>query len=315
MPNTTVDHQLLRFLITLYKTQSLTTTVTKMAMSLSSGSRYLQHAREVFRDRLFMRSGQKMFPTTEMRRLYPDMEAALDALDKLVGPRFFNPGASRRVYRIASLDCAFTLILEPAINKAKEVAPDLRFEIYPFQTNSFEDLRQGMLDLLIFGYSAPIQENMHKRELGRAPYSLLMRRDHPLLAAAEAPGGLTREDVERYELVAITSAFSSEHQQVRLPWFGDELMNSGLQIPYFLSAAFSVLDSDRIVLVPEPLAQLIESRMPDTRSCSFARCTNRYWNRTLFWHERTNAEPEMQWFRGVIENSVHFSTPEKGNPA
>lgn len=143
MPNTTVDHQLLRFLITLYKTQSLTTTVTKMAMSLSSGSRYLQHAREVFRDRLFMRSGQKMFPTTEMRRLYPDMEAALDALDKLVGPRFFNPGASRRVYRIASLDCAFTLILEPAINKAKEVAPDLRFEIYPFQTNSFEDLRQG----------------------------------------------------------------------------------------------------------------------------------------------------------------------------
>lgn len=315
MPNTTIDHQLLRFLITLYKTQSLTTTVSKMEMSLSSGSRYLQHAREAFHDRLFMRSGQKMFPTTEMRRLYPDMEEALGALDKLLGPRFFQPDSSRRVYRIASLDCAFALILEPAINKAKEVAPELRFEIYPFHIDSFEYLRQGMLDLLIFGYSAPIQENMHKRELGRAHYSLLMRRDHPLLAAAEAPGGLTREDVERYELVALSSAFSSERQQVRLPWFGDEIMSSKLQIPYFLSAAFCVLHSDRIALVPEPFARLIERHMPETRSCSFANRTNRFWTPTLFWHERTNAEPEMQWFRGVIENSVRFSPETQGNPA
>lgn len=307
MPSTTLDHQLLYFLITLYKTQSLSTTVAKMEMSLSSGSRYLQHAREVFNDKLFMRSGQKMFPTTEMRRRYPDMENALEALNKLVGPRVFNPRESRRVYRIASLDCAFALILEPAINKAKSLAPDLSFEILPLQTSSFEDLRQGMLDLLIFGYSAPIQENMHKRELGIAPYSLLMRKDHPLLEVASGKDGITREDVERYELISLSTAFSSERQLVRLPWFDDGLLSSNLQTPYFLCAAFSVLNSDRLALVPEPLAQLIEKRMPDTRSCSFAKHIKRLWNPTLFWHERTNAEPEMQWFRGIIETSVNFS--------
>ena len=301
-----LDGTALKFLITLYRTQSLSITANKLGVSLSTASRHLQEVRCIFGDPLFMRSGQKMFPTTRMSWLLPDIERSLAMLEQLVNPRQFCPEESRRFYRIAALDLAYTLILDPAIAKCRRIAPNVSFQVVPFNTASFDELRKGMLDMLIFGYDAPVQEGVHKVVLGEATYTLLLREDHPLNVKFQKEGVVTQEDIEVYEPLAIRSAFSIQQPNVPMPWFGDGIQESKVAIPYFLSGVFSILKSDQILLVSTPFARLLIDRVRGLAGIPFAAFTNRRWAPTLFWHERTHNEPEMQWLRGIIQSTIEF---------
>lgn len=306
MAQPTLDESELTFLITLSKTQSLSITANQLGMSLSTASRHLQDARAIFGDPLFMRSGQKMFPTSKMSWLLPDIVRTRAMLSQLVNPRTFVPEESRRFYRIASLDCAYTMFIEPAIEKCLSIAPGVSFQVVPFNTSAFEALSKGILDMLVFGYEAPVQEYIHKVVLGEWTYALLLRGDHPLRLKYEKEGVISKEDIEKYECIGIRSAFSMQRPSVPMPWFDDEVQTSNIDVPYFLSAALSVAQSDRLLLVPLPFAKRVAAQVRGLSSVPFAAFTNRRWRPTLFWHERTHAEPEMQWLRGIIQSSVDF---------
>ena len=301
-----LDASELKFLITLFRTESLSITANTCAMSLSTASRRLQDAREIFGDQLFMRSGQKMFPTTKMIWLLPDIEKTLAMLEHLVDPRSFQPAENRRFYRIASLDCAFTMVLDAAITRCRKIAPGVSFQIVPVNTASFDDLRKGLLDLLVFGFDVPVREYIHKAVLGESTYALLFRQEHPLYVKFLREGSVTKEDIASFEPIAIRSAFSVQRPNVPMPWFGDERQEGNVALPYFLSAALSITDSDQLLLVPTPFARRLVEQIRGLAWMSFAAFTNRRWKPTIYWHERTHLEPEMQWLRGIIQSAVEF---------
>ena len=313
-----LDMNELKFLVTLIKTQSLSITANKLGMSLSTASRHLQDARNIFQDQLFMRSGQKMFPTTKMNVLLPDVERTISMLDQLVNSKEFCPEENKRFYRISALDLAYTMILDPAIAKCRKIAPKTGFQIVPFSTASFDGLRNGMLDMLIFGCDMPVHESIHKVTLGEFSYTLLMREGHPLYEIFVRKGSVDKKDVADYENLAVRSAFSRQWPSVPMPWFDDEFQQADVTVPYFLCGVLSIVGSDQVVLVPAPFADYAIDRIRGIVGVPFDPLTNRRWTPTLFWHERTHNEPEMQWLRGIIQSSFKFfishSTPFHSTP-
>ena len=100
-----ITEELLRLLSVLYRTQSLSLSASRLDISLSTASRMLQGARELFDDKLFTRSSQLMHPTPRMDKLMPQIDRMLEDMAALVGKDALDPMKAERTIRIAALDC------------------------------------------------------------------------------------------------------------------------------------------------------------------------------------------------------------------
>ena len=217
-----VSEELLRLLSVLYRTQSLSLAASRLDISISTASRMLQGARELFDDKLFTRSSQLMHPTPRMVKLMPQIDRMLEDMATLVGKDSLDPMKAERTIRIAALDCAYTMFVASAIHEARRKSPGLHFSTTPISIDTFAELSAGLVDLIIFGTDCePVQGNIHVQRLFSAPYCLVVRESHPLVSIFKQKGRLDREDIEPWQVISIATPFSRLVPRSVLPWFED----------------------------------------------------------------------------------------------
>jgi DNA-binding transcriptional LysR family regulator len=195
----TLDLNLLRVFDSLMREGSLTRAAEVLALTQPAASHALKRLHAWVGEPLFQRNATGMTPTPRALALWPQVHAALAALEQTLAPTGFDPRTARVEFRISMAD-ALAHTLAPALVRAVEAAEALAdLRIQPLTTRDPRALlHDDEADLAIGHFpgllSAILSEGeralLHHRRLHRTPYVCVMRRGHAL-----ADGELT---LDRY---------------------------------------------------------------------------------------------------------------------
>ena len=292
----------LRLLVDIYRSRSLAVAADRRGLSLSTASRMLRTSREFLGDELFTRSGQNMHPTSRMHELAGFIEHMIGEFDMLSRQEFrFRPERIERTVRIAALDCIYSVLIAPAVEKARAIAPGIRFIVEPLSLGSFDALRAGFLDLFFFGWNDDaVPENIERQKLLEADYRIGMRRGHPLEELWRRKGRLTREDLAPWSIVSLATPYTRSEPTATMAWLDAVDYVSEVAMPYHFSMAMHVMESDMIGEFCTPFMRMLECRMPGITSVPYEGFSNYRWTPTIYWHRRTHSDAALQWFRGLV---------------
>lgn len=298
MDHANLDLEHLRFFMALMETGALHRAAIRQEMSQPAASRALAHLRETFSDKLFTKSGMGMVPTARAMALLPALREACDKLEAVLAPPQFDPRASERRFRLVAADNAFFVVVSPVIPEFLRQAPRAYLDIVPPGTDAVDDLRTGSLDAAIVP-AVELPPEFHRRRLFSADFVCLMREDHPLALATPEGKRPAMEEFARYRRMAIRFRWGTE--MLAMEKRAREPMDAGepaIQAPYFLGIPHVLVETDLVVVVPKPSAVRFMETLPLAIRPTPVPFTP--FRPELVWHDRSQADPGMQWFRSLF---------------
>ena len=293
-----VNLEELRFLLTLWETQSLTAAAAKHRLSMGSASRRLSHLRDVFGDELFVRSGLLMLPTGRMRELCGRLKSVLSSAADLFANEAFDLQRTKRVVTILSVDNGVITLLNDAIGRFFQSAPNASLSIQPIDEQLFERLRNGSADMALFPIK-DVPKDFHVLELYRTRRGVLVREGHPLIERFNKKGAITLEDMSAYKRVNITFSGAPDWNRNAAAAI-ESAQQAAVSMPYFLAVPTVLAQTDFTYVAPVVtlmhfvrLSSYMLRMLPaPIELAPFTPC--------LIWHHATHADPFLQWVRAVI---------------
>ena len=185
-----LDIWLVRVLRTLLVERSVTLTAQRLNQTQPAISTALRRLRETLNDPILVRGKSGMVPTEYGASLLPSAQRVLREVDFVATPHGdFDPGRSRRTFRVAAPDYLNDFFMPTVIAQFREAAPHARLEIDSLNPtlDHAAALEAGELDLVIGNWPKP-DARFEKSNLFSDTVVCLMRADHPL-----AQGPMTRE--------------------------------------------------------------------------------------------------------------------------
>jgi DNA-binding transcriptional LysR family regulator len=290
-----IDTNLLVALNLLLEERSVSRAARRMNVSQPAMSQTLQRLRELFEDPLLVRSGREMIPTPYARGLARRLHVLLGELEALIREKpVFDPGTARTLFTIAGLDYISALYLPDLLADLQEQAPGVDLVMRPLDKDTISaELAGGVVDAAIGLFAADVL-NIETETLFTERFRCLVRADHPILSKdkikpeeyAAWPHGLIDPRGNRSGIV-----------DTRLKELGLE-RRVIISLPYFLSAADLVTNSDLIFTLPARMAEHVAQRRglatfdPPLKLPTFPI--------RLGWHTRLDAEPGNLWLRESI---------------
>jgi DNA-binding transcriptional LysR family regulator len=185
-----LDIWLVRVLRTLLVERSVTQTALRLNQTQPAISTALRKLRETLNDPILVRGKTGMVPTEYGQSLLASAQRVLREVDFVATPHGdFDPGRSRRTFRVAAPDYLNDFFMPTVIAQFREAAPHARLEIDSLNPtlDHAAALDAGELDLVIGNWPKP-DARFEKSDLFSDTVVCLMRADHPL---AQMP--MTRE--------------------------------------------------------------------------------------------------------------------------
>ena len=302
------DLKIIRLLLLLVTTQSLSESAHVMGISVSKASRLLSEARLAFKDPLCCRTGKSLVPTSFLESLVPDLKNIMTSVNSLEDRFGFAPEKIQRTLRISTMGAALTTLLLPTIVKCRRIAPGLKLLVSPPSFNVFSDLTTGQLDFLLFGSDEIMPRgNFHAMPLMRTTYSIAVRENHPLLQRFEKLKTLTLKDIEQYEVLGFTAPVDLPIDSKGNTPIDNLEDAAAIQLPFHASGLDYVIMTNAVMPIPTPYARLLARRSRGIVIITLPGLTQFEWVPTLFWHSRLHRDPAMQWFRSMLtEEAKHI---------
>jgi DNA-binding transcriptional LysR family regulator len=265
----------------------------KIGLSQPAMSAVLKRLRTVTQDELFERSGDGMRPTARAIELAGPIRQALQQIQATLDPGPFDPGRTKRTFRIATNDLGAALMLPPLSEKLKMWSDGIDFEfLYVDGDRALELLQSGIADVAIGPYNNKYDQ-LHSALLYEAPFACALRVDHPL---ANQPMTL--------ETFAQTPQIVVAQRGDPAPKIDQVLAEAGLKrrvaftLPHYLAVPFLLARTDLIAVIPTKLVERFGTtekiRVADA---PFARLTIKT---TLLWTNGANNNSANTWLRGEI---------------
>lgn len=295
-----IDLNLLVVMKSLLATSSVGQTAKLLGMSQPATSRALAALRDLFDDRLFVKSGSKMTPTPRALELREPIEDVLSGVLRVLEPSaVFDPSGSQRRFRIATTDYGATVVLPQLTPRFFGEAPKAELDITPLTPTSFEELGSNDLDLVFYSDN-PVPGALLAKEMYRETFACLVRDQHPVAAS---PGGRIAMDAylaHAHILVTVTGGRTGPVDRA-LAGLG-RTRRIGLVLPYFAVAALSAANSDLLLTMPRRAAKAFAETMPLTLLTPPVELGD--FGYRMVWHERVQDDPGHTWLRRVIGDAV-----------
>ncbi|MEL6287659.1 MAG: LysR family transcriptional regulator [Pseudomonadota bacterium] len=297
-----IDLNLLIVLRSLLATSHVGQTAKRLGMSQPATSRALASLREVFDDRLFVKSGSRMTPTPRALALREPLEDALSTLLRVLAPPdMFDLTSSRRRFRLATTDYGATVVLPRLAPAFFTEAPNAELDILPLSASSFSELGSNDLDVVLYSDN-PIPESLRAKEIYRERFACLARVGHP--AIRKRSSELALEDYLRCTHIMVTITGGRTGPVDRALSDIGEQRRIGLVLPYFAAAALAAARSDLLLTMPQRAAEAFAETM-DLELLSPPVVLSDFGYR-MVWHERVQDDPGHTWFRNLIaQNAKH----------
>jgi DNA-binding transcriptional LysR family regulator len=180
-----LDIWLVRVLRTLLVERSVTQTALRLNQTQPAISTALRKLRETLNDPILVRGKSGMVPTEYGESLLASAQRVLREVDFVATPHGdFDPGRSRRTFRVAAPDYLNDFFMPTVIAHFREAAPHARLEIESLGPllDHTAALDAGELDLVIGNWPKP-DPRFERSDLFADTVVCLMRADHPLTRA------------------------------------------------------------------------------------------------------------------------------------
>jgi DNA-binding transcriptional LysR family regulator len=291
-----IDLNLLIALAALLEERNLTRAGEKTNLSQPAMSGALARLRRHFDDELLVRDGREYQLTPLAERLLPDVRDALRQVERTLDARpEFDAATSTRTFSVAMSDYAVTVLVDPLLRRAHQVAPGVGLTINPLPPDLHANDR-GLLrhDLLIgpFGFGFPGES----KELFRDPLVCIADPANPRLTNGE----LTLEDIAALPLAVAT--FGQPPGQLSA---GERVLEAlgllgHIQVTTvgWLPLPFVVAGTDLVAIVPERLAWRVAATAGVTVCAApigTAELIEAQW-----WHPTRGGDPALRWLRSIV---------------
>jgi len=273
----------LRVLAALLQLHSLTKAAVKLGITQQAVSEQLKKLRDIFQDRLFIRSSHGVVPT-------PKIQQILMAIGELTELAEFDPQRLNGVYKISASDYAMRVILPSLLVQIRQHAPHLKIIIRRFESDNLNQLMAtGEIDLaLTFPAFIPLT----------SPSMLLYEEQHVCVAAkaiANEYQGLSLEQIAAAPQLVISPSRASLKGSAD-EWFAAKgfQRNIIMSLPSFSAAPDCIEAMGVIAFLPSrmlPNDKLVEVALPEALP-SF--------EVIAAWHQRSSQTQVHQWITGLL---------------
>jgi DNA-binding transcriptional LysR family regulator len=287
------DLNLVRVLVAIYETRSVTRAAERLDLTQSTVSHALARLREAYGDRLFGRIPQGLMPSPLCDELYERLSGALAGIEGSLGEaEHFHPASTTRSFRFAMSDIGVLFFVPPLLRRFQAVAPNLHVDIVSTSGADAEDLASGRLDLGI-GTLPGLAAATRTRLLFNDRYVCLMSARHPLIGKS----------------ITLDQFATARHLMVDSPSSGHLLVEQLLashgvarrivaRIPQFTVLPQLLVDSDLLVILPLRVARLFAANgrlkhvdLPIAMPSFEVR---------MHWHPRHEAVAAHRWVRDEV---------------
>jgi len=290
----TQELQLLYIFDAIMTERSVTRAAERLSMTQPAVSNAISRMRHVWNDPLFVRKGRNIEPTSYARSLWDQVGGPMFALTNAVHATQFEPGESRRKFRIAATDVIVELIWRQLIELLEREAPGIDLHAVPYTPEGTHDaLREAHVDLAV-GVLNHHDHSLRSSWLFDGGYALAMRADHPL-----AGKQITMDEfLEARHLLVSMSGDAHGFVDSYLDQKGKS-RRIAATVNHFSIVPEILRETNLIASVPEMISQ----------DCGFV---NGLWmgdlpfdvdptSLYLIWHARHDRDPGVIWIRDNIE--------------
>jgi DNA-binding transcriptional LysR family regulator len=293
-----IDLNLLVIFETIHAEGGVSNAARRLNLSQPAISHSLARLRALFDDRLFVRAGNGLVPTTRARELVGPIREALRGLDAaLASVGAFDPAASTRKFTIGMRHFVEGPNFPALVTRLRAEAPGVSLSSVHFRRRDMSrELASGELDLVIDLVRAASDEVIeqpletdrlmvvaregHPRVGGAIDLSTYLALDHVL--ASPRPSGPGIEDV------ALAGLGHARRIVVRCQ--------------HAWTAWRIVAASDMICTLPRSYAEAMNQTLPNQLvDLPIALEPN---NLSVYWHPAADADPGLAWLRSII--AAHF---------
>ncbi len=294
-----LDLNLLRVLVAVNATGSVTGASRQLALSQPAVSHALNRLRGFFGDALFVRSSSGLHPTRLAGRIVPAVTAYLRALEAaLAAASAFDPAADAVRWRLSMSDLGEMLFLPPLAAALRREAPHARVDNASVPAHAVgAALESREVDLAI-GILAPTQRDVVGETLFHERYVAVTGRDW-----RAAPGSARRRALAARDLAAASLAVASPtatyHETVQQMLDAQGLAErTVVHARHYAALPDLVTSTDLLAIVPQMYARAMAVRWP-VRVWSLPGDAPQYDVR-MVWHATATQEPAHAWLRALV---------------
>ncbi len=290
------------------RTRSVTGAAEELSLSQPAVSHALKRLRAMLNDPLFVRGRMGLVLTPRARECTRPVADILHAAGVLLSQAAFDPTTTARRFRVAASDYSMITIVPAVVAELRRTAPGVLLEVLQFGADTFESLEDGATDLFFWG-STPPGKPLETAELFQDRLVGLISENHALANKARRRR-LTLKDYLAFPHVVVTfpnSRLSAIDKALAARKLHREV---GLVTPSFTANIAALQVSDLIMSLPARLAHAMKSRRLIEFEIPLDVPHTPY---SLVWHQRTSADPAMNWLRSVIFKQATRSAVDQPN--
>ena len=290
-----VDLNLFIVLDSIYSESSLSGAAKRLYVTQPAVSAALGRLREVFKDPLFTRSGNRMVPTPTTEHLIEQVRQALALMRTSIDNSYqFDPARETKTIRLSMSDLSESLILPRLYQIFEREAPNMRLQIEQLnRRNALKMFSSGQLDILL---DAPLLANdeLEHKALFEGKYICLVREGHPVSAEP-----LTLETYLQLPHIHISSRrsgagyvdYALENLNVK--------RRVAVRTQHYLMVPHLIKSTNLCATLPSYLADI-----PNTQALTLPFELEPQ-ALHIYWHQSRNSDPIIQWVINSIEACKH----------
>ncbi|MEM1111235.1 MAG: LysR family transcriptional regulator [Pseudomonadota bacterium] len=295
-----IDLNLLYILRELLKEPNTTRVGEKMGLTQSAVSASLGRLRYAFQDDLLVRSGRRMLLTRRAESLLDPIEDIIESIESLAEDVRFEPAELEKNFTLVSPDLVIESLSDKLIAAVSSEAPNTRVTFSCVQPDTFDRMRSGHLDLII----GAIEPTVSKVGSGALQSKASFTDRLVVVARADTGkygGSISLEDFQSSEFLEYSPALGTVYGQPT------KEIGAGLGIKLKAAGEFTSLSAmlyglrsaDVLAVVPHRQAQ----RMSEQLALEIMELPFEWpeFNFGMIWNSAFDADPEHQWFRGIVE--------------
>lgn len=289
-----LDFNLLRVLVALYRSRSVSKAAAELELSQPATSLALGRLRKALNDPLFVRSRSGMLPTTRCTEL---AEAAAKAIADfnwhVMNQSVFDPTTSRREFVVTMFDVGELLFLPQLMAFLEREAPHCNLRCDVFAADDVEPaLEDGRCDLAFGPFS--YLDRLHVQPLSMLTLVCLVRDGHPKVRSEKLS---MQRFLELPHVVVRPTGLSQEMFEALLKEAGCT-RRVQLVTTHFLAVPAIIAATDMIVTVPRPIADYY-TRLENLRKVE-PPLNIEASSIGMFWHPRLHKDPASVWLRESV---------------
>ncbi len=284
-----LDVKLLRMLVTVVDTGSITGAAQRLGVTQSAVSHLMDKLRGITGDVLFAKSGRGIVATARAEALAERARALLGDLERFAYSDNFDPGQWRTTFTIAANDFQRDALLPALMQRLREQAPGVSLRVIPSEVPTPEMLRQEHCQLII-SPRPPDGVDMMQKRLFSDRYRVFY---DPAVRAAPS----SKKDYLTSEHITVVYP---PHRPLDLD---AHLLGQGIerrfvvQVPGFAGLPSFMLGTPLLATVPGLLHQHLMRGLAHAKVPVPCPELPMY----MIWHLRHQQDPAHQWLRQQIE--------------